>query len=143
MARDKLSAVPAQVTREAHERWGAMSFFRKLLGLLFQADTRSIRRYEEAKHRIVSDFVGYANAIVGDEDASAAERRKARQRSNRQSARDLELAASGVPWWYRRRLQWRGESPLEASKSLIGLANAASRDDAEKQIVDIKRSLRL
>jgi hypothetical protein len=82
------------------------------------------------------------NAIMGDEDASAAERRNARQRSNRQSARDLEMTARGVPWWYRRRLQWRGERPREASKSLIGLANAASRDEAEKHIVDIKRRLR-
>ena len=120
-----------------------MSFLQKLLSLPFQADTRSIRRYEEAKHRIASDLVVYANAIMGDEDASAAERRNARQRSNRQSARDLEMTARGVPWWYRRRLHWRGERPVEASKNLIGLANAASRDDAEKHIVDIKRWLTL
>jgi hypothetical protein len=50
-----------------------MSFLRKPLGLPFQADVRSIRRYEEAKHRIASDLVVYANAIIGDEDARAAE----------------------------------------------------------------------
>jgi hypothetical protein len=120
-----------------------MSFLRKLLGLPFQADVRSIRRYEEAKHRIASDLVVYANAITGDDDASAPERRKARQRSNRQSAVDLELAARTLPRWYRRRLNWRGEEPVEASKSLIGLANAASRSDAEKLVADIKRWLKL
>jgi hypothetical protein len=130
------------LAREELERW-AMSFLRKLLGLPFQADVRSIRRYEEVKHRVARDLVFYANAIVGDEDASAAERRKARQTSNRQSAADLELAARSLPWWYRRRLHWRGEKPVEASKSLIGLANAASRDDAEKHVADVKRWLRL
>ena len=42
-----------------------MPFLRKLLGLVFQADARSIRRYEEVKHRIAHDLVVYANARVG------------------------------------------------------------------------------
>jgi hypothetical protein len=120
-----------------------MSFLRKLLGLPFQADLRSIRRYEEVKHRIAHDLVFYANAIMGDEEPTAAERRKARQTSNRQSAVDVELAARNLPWWYRWRLHWRSENPTETPKSLIGLANSASRDDAEKHVADIKRWLRL
>ena len=62
MARDKLSAVPAQVTREAHERWGAMSFFRKLLGLPFQADTRSIRR--ELAFKDFYRTMSFVNAVA-------------------------------------------------------------------------------
>jgi hypothetical protein len=120
-----------------------MTFLRKLFGLPFQADLRSIRRYEEVKHRIVHDLVFYADAIMGDEDANAVERRRARQRANRQSAVDLELTARNLPWWYRRRLRWQGENLVEATKSLIGLAHAASRDDAEKHVADIKRWLRL
>jgi hypothetical protein len=120
-----------------------MSFLRTLLSLPFRADLRSIRRYEEVKHRIAHDLVFYANAIIGDEDVGAAERRRARQRANRQSAVNLELAARNLPWWYRRRLHWRSEKPIEAPKSLIGLAHAASRNDAEKHVADIKRWLRL
>jgi hypothetical protein len=120
-----------------------MSFLRTLLALPFQADVRSIRRYEEVKHQIAHDLVFYANAIVGDEDAAAVERRKARQRANRQSTVDLELAARNLPWWYRLRLHWLREKPIEAPKNLIGLANAGSRDDAEKHVASIKRWLRL
>ena len=120
-----------------------MPFLRKLLGLPFQADLRSIRRYEEMKHRIAHDLVFYADAITGDEDATATERRRARQRANRQNAVDLELTARSLPWWYRRRIHWQGENPVEAPKSLIGLANTAGRDDAEKHVADIKRWLRL
>src|SRR5215813_12168978 len=101
-----------------------MSFFRNLLDLPFEADLRSIRRYEEVKHRIAHDLVFYGNAIIGDEEPTAAERRKARQTSNRQSAIDLDLVARNLPWWYRQRLRWRSEKPIEAPKSLIGLANA-------------------
>jgi hypothetical protein len=120
-----------------------MSWLRNLLGLAFQADARTVRRYEEVKHRIARDLVFYANAIMADEDAAAVERRNARQRANRESARDVELAARDLPWWYRWRLHTRGEKPLEAPKSLMGLSNAASPDDAEKHIANIRRWLRL
>jgi hypothetical protein len=120
-----------------------MSFFRKLLGLGFQADARSIRRYEEVKHRIAHDFVFYANGMAGGEDPIAVGQREARQRANRESAYDLGLAARNLPSWYRGWLHWRGEKPLEAPKSLVGLSSAGSRDDAEKQVTNIKRCLRL
>ena len=119
-----------------------MSPSRKLLALVFQADARSIRRYEEVKHRIARDLVFYPNAIVRVENDAVAQR-EARQRANRESAYDLGLAARNLPSWYRGWLHWRGEKPLEAPKSLVGLSNAASSDDAEKQVTSIKRCLRL
>jgi hypothetical protein len=120
-----------------------MPFVRKLLGLVFQADARSIRRYEEVKHRIAHDLVAYANARVGGEDPIAVAQREARQRANRESAYDLALAARNLPSWYRGWLRWRGEKPLEAPKSLVGLSSAASGDDAVKEVTNIKRCLRL
>jgi hypothetical protein len=120
-----------------------MSLLRKLLALVFQADARSIRRYEEVKHRIARDLVFYPNASVRVEDAISVAQREARQRANRESAYDLGLAARNLPSWYCGWLHWRGEKPLEAPKSLVGLSNAASRDDAEKQVTNIKRCLRL
>ena len=120
-----------------------MSFFRKLLGLVFQADARSIRRYEEVKHRIAHDFVFYANGMVGGEDPIAVAKREARQRANRESAYDLDLATRSLPSWYRGWLHYRGEKPFEVPKSLVGLSNAASRDDAEKHVANIRRGLSL
>jgi hypothetical protein len=117
------------------------SFLQKLLDLVFQADARSIRRYEEVKHRIAGELVFYA--MVGSEDAIALAQQEARQRANRESAYDLELAAKSLPSWYRCWLLWRGEKPLEAPRSLVGLANAASRDDSEKHVANIKRWLRV
>ena len=92
------------------------------------------------KHRIARDLVFYANATVGGEDAIAVAQREARQRANRESAYDLELATRNLPSWYRGWLHWRGEKPLEAPKSLVGLSNATSRDDAEKHVASTKRS---
>ena len=120
-----------------------MSLFRKLLAIVFQADARSIRRYEEVKHRIARDLVFYPTAIVRGEDAIAVGQREARQRANRECAYDLGLAARNLPSWYRGWLRWRGEKPLEAPKSLVGLSSAASGDDAVKQVTNIKRCLRL
>jgi hypothetical protein len=120
-----------------------MSFLQKLLGFVFQADARSIRRYEEIKHRIGHDLVSYAGAIVEDENPTAFAQREAGQRANRESAYDLELAARNLPSWYRGWLHWQGEKPLEAPKGLVGLSNAVSRNDAEKHVADIKRWLSL
>jgi hypothetical protein len=120
-----------------------MSLLRKVLGPVFQADARSIRRHEEVKHRIARDLVSYANVTVGGENPIAVAQREARQRANRESAYDLQLAATNLPSWYRGWLHCRGEKPLEAPKSLVGLSNAASRDDAEKHVANIKRSLSL
>jgi hypothetical protein len=120
-----------------------VSILRNMLGLPFQADARSIRRYEEVKHRIAHDLVFYANAMVGGEDPIAVAQREARQRANRESAYDLGVATRNLPSWYRGWLHWRGEKPLEAPKSLVGLSNAASRDVAENHVASTKRWLRL
>ena len=120
-----------------------MSILHRLVGLPFQADARSIRRYEEVKHRIARDLVSYANVTVGGENPIAVAQRETRQRANRESAYDLELATRNLPSWYRGWLHWRGEKPLEAPKSLVGLSNATSRDDAEKHVASTKRCLRL
>jgi len=120
-----------------------MSLFRKLLAVVFQADARSIRRYEEVKHRIARDLGLYSNVIVRVEDTIAMGQREARQRANRESAYDLALAARNLPSWYRGWLHWRGEKPLEVPKSLVGLSSAASGDDAVKEVTNIKRCLRL
>src|SRR5262245_14682541 len=106
-----------------------VSIARKLLGLVFQADTRSIRRYEEVKHRIGRDLDFYASTAIADESAIAAAQCEARQRANRESAYDLQLAARSLPSWYRGWLRWQGEMPLEAPKSLVELSKATSRDD--------------
>jgi hypothetical protein len=87
-----------------------VSIFRKLLGIPFQADARSIRRYEEVKHRIARDLVLYANATVGGADPIAVAQREVRQRANRESAYDLELATRNLPSWYR--------SPEKSSRPL-------------------------
>jgi hypothetical protein len=120
-----------------------VSIFRKLLGLAFQADARSIRRYEEVKHRIARDLDFYASTAIGDEGAIAVAQREARQRANRESAYDLQLAAKNLPSWYRGWLHWQGEMPLEGPKSLVELSKATSRDDAEEHAASTKRCLRL
>ena len=120
----------------------ATSIGEKLIELAFQADARSMRRYADVKQRIARDLVTYANAIMLDEGAAVVpEQRLARQRANRESATDLEVALNKLPAWYRWWLQRFGEKPLEASKNLLGLCNATTHEDADECIANIKRLL--
>jgi len=80
---------------------------------------------------------------LGSEDSIAVAQREARQRANRESAYDLELATRNLPSWYRGWLHWRAEKRLQAPKSLVDLSKAASRDIAEKHVASTKRWLRL
>ena len=121
----------------------ATSIGEKLIELAFQADARCMRRYADVKQRIARDLVTYANAIMLDEAAVVVpEQRLARQRANRESATDLEVALNNLPAWYRWCLQWCSEKPLDASKNLLGLCNATTHEDAEECIANIKRLLR-
>ena len=121
-----------------------MSIWEKLIDVAFQGAVQSIGRYREVKDRIARDLIFYDNAIMANDDAIVVpEMRQARQRANRESAADLEVTAKNLPGWYSRWLESRGEKPLEASKNLMGLSNATSREHADKYVANIKRLLRL
>jgi hypothetical protein len=115
---------------------------RKLIDLAFHADARSIRQYEEVKGRLARALLVPANGTIQHDAIVIDEQRLARERANRESVA-LEVAVRNLPAWYRWWLQWCGEKPLDASKSLTGLRNAIVREHAEESIENIKRGLKL
>jgi hypothetical protein len=104
-----------------------------------------ILRYRDVKHTVAADLVYYANAIMAKDDAvEVPEMKKARTEANRRRAAELRACSLRLCWIYKCCwLRILGENPDEASKNLIGLANAADRDNAEHHIQNIKQYLRL
>lgn len=121
-----------------------MSLLEKLVDAALDGVEHPVRRYRGVKDRIAHDLVFYANVIVPNEDSPAtATMLQARRRANRGRAAELEVAVTRLPALYRKWLRSRGEEPLEAARSLRGLADATNRERADRHIANIERWLRL
>ena len=64
-----------------------------------------------------------------------------RKESNRRCASELKAIYSGLPFWYRLLLKKRKESPVEASKDLIGLSNSSSWEDGLEYEKGVRKNL--
>ncbi len=105
---------------------------------------RPILRYLDAKQKISSDLIFYANVIT-DKDLNEEMRRRywARVESDRRNSADLYAHFESLPGWYLWRLKLLGEAPLEAKDELMGLSNTREWKIASERIAKIIRVLRL
>ena len=98
-----------------------------------------ILRYRELKYRVTADLVFFANAMeLQKQDGTLREDTLERKDSNRRCASELKAIYSDLPLSYRLLLKTRKESPVEASKDLIGLSNSSSWEDG----LEYERGLR-
>jgi hypothetical protein len=74
---------------------------------------------------------------------SLKERHEVGAESHRKHAAEIAACYYRLPWWFRSILRKRGENPLKASKSLIGLSNSNNSSDAYPHIQLLKKSLRI
>lgn len=101
-----------------------------------------ITRYRKHKQGVAATLSRYADARTSEnagdaitEDFSAALRKHAADLSD---AFNLD-----VPHWYRMLLKSRGESPIDAARLLMKLANTRIAAHRERQIDRIRDALRL
>lgn len=103
-----------------------------------------ILRYREVKNRILKEFIYYAQVVNTDiyNDEMKAFGRE-RKLANRKSSSELSAAILDLPAWYIGWLNFKGSSPKNAAKHLIGYSNTANYDQAQKLENMIRKQLGL
>lgn len=104
-----------------------------------------VLRYYDIRHQVTSDLFYYANAIGSKDGAAEALRRRQQERqdANRKHAAEIIAVYYRLPGYYRFWLKRKGEDPLEASRSLVGLANSVNDDQAYPHIKRMVKSLNI
>jgi hypothetical protein len=103
-----------------------------------------VLRYRDIRHAVISDLVFFANAIDATGMGDHLQRRQGdRKDSNRRHAAELRTCYYRLPSWYRLLLRKKGEDPLAASRHLMGLSNTSDYEHADRNVVGIRRALRL
>jgi len=103
-----------------------------------------IVRYRAIKHKILVDFVYFAQVINPDgmnEDIEKLYRE--RVLANRASSAELRAIIGELPWWYLKCVKLRGRNPKEAARCLMGYSNNRDYDEADKRDVLIRKLLGL
>jgi len=112
--------------------------------LVVQFWMNPLLRYLDIKHQVTSDQVFYANVINADGlNEEMQQRHRARQKKNRKHAGEIRASYYRLPWWYKKYLILIGESPIQASKALIGLSNTKEYDLGNKYTERLRKSLRI
>lgn len=101
-----------------------------------------ILRYLQIRHEVTSDLVFFAN-VISKENVNEVllKRHEERRVSNRKHASEMAACFYRLPKWYQWALIRRGESPLNASKNLIGMSNSTTDDQADPHVRGLKKSL--
>jgi hypothetical protein len=110
--------------------------------IIIQFWIRPIRRYRALKRRIVSD-------IEGDDRISSEPKAMTSSRAGKAFAKTLrshsvalsDAYSYDLPHWYRMVLDNRGESPIEASKILMRMANTQDPIQFRERRKEISESL--
>lgn len=103
-----------------------------------------ILRYREIRERVNSDLIYFADAINADGlNDEMKERMWSRVSANRRHSADLRAVFNSLPWWYRKLLIFRGQSPEQAARDLMGLSNTFLIEDALTRVDRIRAALGL
>jgi hypothetical protein len=123
-----------------------ISFLLGVFGyIITQFWMRPILRYRKIKHRIASDLKWYLEA-QGQEikDKNAQKQFKAKGEIIRGYCTVLtDSFSDDLPHWYKLLLESRHESPMDASKHLMALANIRNAEHAQNRLNQITDSLNL
>lgn len=121
-----------------------ISFLLGVFGyIITQFWIRPILRYREIKHRIASDMKWYMEAQKHEiKDKNAQEQIRARAGIIRGRCTELtDCFSYDLPHWYKLLLESRHESPIDASKHLLALANIRNSDHGYRGLEKITNSL--
>lgn len=101
-----------------------------------------ILRYLQIRHDVTSDLIFYAN-VISTENLSDKLQQLYEERivSNRRHASEIAACYYRLPKWYRWLLKRHEEDPIKASKSLIGLSNSSTYDQAAPHLKWLKKSI--
>lgn len=103
-----------------------------------------ILRYLEIRHQVTSALIYYANVFdpefLNDE---MQQRYLDGMSTHRKHAAELTASYYRLPRWFRLKLKFMKENPLEASKNLIGLSNCSKSDQANLHVQALMRNLRI
>jgi hypothetical protein len=120
----------------------AISFFVGMFGyVLFVFWLRPVTGYRKVKRRLVKDL--NAGEVKADEkSAYSRDSLRARKSAWKQHAAAMTAVyEERLPDWYKLTLTRRGESPRDAAKHLMALANIQNPQHAAKRIAEIKACL--
>jgi len=126
-----------------------VAFISFLLGvfgyIITQFWIRPILRYRKIKHRIASDLKWYLEAQKHEiKDKIVHEQIRARAEIIRVHSTELtDCFSYDLPHWYKLLLESRHESPIDASKHLLALANIRNSEHADRRLEKITNSLNL
>ncbi len=106
---------------------------------------RPISRYREVKHRIASDLKWYLEAQKNEiKDKIDPEQIGGRVEIIRSHCAELtDCFSDDLPHWYKLLLESRHESPIDASKHLLALANIRNSEHADRRLEKITNSLKI
>ena len=123
-----------------------ISFLLGVFGFIItQFWIRPILRYRKLKHRIASDLKWYLEAQRHEiKDKIAREQIRARGEIIRGHGTALtDCFSYDLPPWYKLLLESRHESPIDASKHLLALANIRNSEHGERRLEKITNSLKI
>lgn len=110
--------------------------------IIIQFWIRPIRRYRSLKHQVVSELECDPSGSPESKAMPSSRDRNAFAKTLRSRSVALSDAYSyDLPHWYRMVLDNRGESPIEASKTLMRLANTKDPIQIQKRRKEICESL--
>jgi hypothetical protein len=100
--------------------------------------------YLKVKYHIASDIVFYANVFDSSNlSPEYLERKKRGQEEIRKHAAEILARYYTLPRWYRKYLKIVKESPVKASKCLIGLSNSDDYRSSVPLASQARESLRM
>lgn len=103
-----------------------------------------VLRYRSLRNQVLSDFIYYAQ-VVNAEGLNEYMQNLYRERvkSNRLLSAQLSAAILDLPFWYSNYLKFRGRSPEDAAKRLIGFSNTTEYEASHKLEEAIRKKLGL
>jgi hypothetical protein len=123
-----------------------ISFLLGVFGyIITQFWIRPILRYRQIKDRIAADLKWYLEAQKLEiKDKIAQEQFRAKVEIIRGYCTALtDCFSYDLPPWYKLLLESRHESPIDASKHLMALANIRNVEHADRRLEKIKKSLQI
>jgi hypothetical protein len=124
----------------------ALSFILGVMGyIIIRFWLLPILRYRRIKGRIAMDLNALLNAApAGGGGARPQDAMRQRMKAHRIASAELSVSyTDNLPYWYKLSLESRGESPIDASKHLLVLANTRNPEHAKKRVEMIKECLRI
>ena len=121
-----------------------LSFFVGMFGyVLIYFWLRPVIGYRKVKHRLVKDLNAITYPEEGQPQVPEQDLKTRKAVLKKHASAVTAVYEERLPDWYKLTLTRRGESPMDAAKHLMALANIQNPQHAAKRIAQIKASLQI